>query len=346
MGAIELRNRIIMAPLTRTRSDANAVPSKIMIEYYRQRASAGLIIAEATALSPTGLGYPNTPGIWSEEQIDAWKEITNAVHEEGGKIVLQVWHVGRMSDPIYLNGALPVAPSAIAPDGYVSLIRPKKRFVTPHALTKPEIKSIVEEFRQGAKNAMLAGFDGVEIHGANGYLPNQFLNAGSNIRTDEYGGVLENRARFMLDILDAVIDSCGSDRVGIHLSPQEQEGFLVKSDYQTTLESYSYLMREINKRHIAFVFIRESFFAMPRFAPELKKLFTGSIILNEDFSPEEAENAIANGQADAMAFGTLFISNPDLPKRIKLGLDFNESIPERYYYTPIESGYTDYPQIL
>jgi len=345
MGAIALKNRIIMAPLTRTRSDANAVPSKIMIEYYRQRASAGLIIAEATALSPMGLGYPNTPGIWSEEQIVAWKKITDAVHEEGGKIVLQIWHVGRMSDPIYLNGSLPLAPSAIAPDGHVSLIRPKKNFVTPRALTQSEIKVIVEEFRQGSKNAMAAGFDGIEIHGANGYLPNQFLNIGSNQRTDEYGGTIENRARFMLEILDAVVDACGADRVGMHLSPQEQEGFMLKSDYNTTLEAYSYLMREINKRKIAFVFIRESFFAPQRFALELKKLFDGCVILNEDFSPEEAENALQKGEAEAMAFGTLFISNPDLPQRIKLGLAFNESIPERYYYTPIESGYTDYPKL-
>jgi len=192
---------------------------------------------------------------------------------------------------------------------------------------------------------MAAGFDGVEIHGANGYLPNQFLNIGSNQRTDEYGGTIENRARFMLEILDAVVDACGADRVGIHLSPQEQEGFMLKSDYNTTLEAYSYLIREINKRKIAFVFIRESFFAPQRFALELKKLFNGCVILNEDFSPEEAENALQKGEADAMAFGTLFISNPDLPQRIKLGLAFNESIPERYYYTPIESGYTDYPKL-
>jgi len=315
---------------------------QIMIEYYRQRASAGLIIAEATALSPMGLGYPNTPGIWSEEQIAAWKQITDAVHEEGGKIVLQIWHVGRMSDPIYLDGALPLAPSAIAPDGYVSLIRPKKRFVTPRALTQAEIKIIIEEFRQGAKNAITAGFDGVEIHGANGYLPNQFLNSGSNQRTDEYGGTFENRARFMLEVLDATIDACGANRVGIHLSPQEQEGFMLKSDYNTTLETYSYLMKEINKRKIAFVFIRESFFATKRFAPELKKLFNGSIILNEDYSPEEAENTVQKEEADAIAFGRLFISNPDLPKRIKHSLAFNEPIPERYYYNPIESGYTDY----
>lgn len=345
IGNIDLKNRIVMAPLTRSRCDPDATPSKLMIEYYRQRASAGLIIAEATAVTPMGLGYPNTPGIWSESQILAWRKITDAVHEEGGKIVLQIWHVGRMSDPVYLNGELPVAPSQIAPRGHISLIRPKKKFVVPRELEIVEIQEIVEEFRKGAENAMKAGFDGVEIHGANGYLPNQFFNTGSNHRKDSYGGSLENRARFMLEILDAVVTACGAGHVGLHISPQEGEGSMLQSDYITTLKEYSYLMEEVNKRKIAFVFIRESFYSSKRFAPELKNIYDGTIILNEDFTPQEAENAIKNGDADAVAFGQLFISNPDLPHRIMLGSEFNELVPERYYYTPIESGYTDYPHL-
>lgn len=332
-----------MAPLTRSRCDIGAMPTELMVEYYRQRASAGLIIAEATAVTPMGLGYPNTPGIWSGEQVVAWKKITDAVHEEGGKIFLQIWHVGRMSDPCYLNGKLPVAPSQIAPNGHISLIRPRKNFVVPRELELSEIPGIIEEFRKGAENAIKAGFDGVELHGANGYLPNQFFNIGSNHRTDAYGGSLANRAKFMLEVLDALVSACGAERVGLHISPQEQEASMLQNDYQTTLKEYSYLMNEVNKRKIAFVFVRESFESQKRFAPDLKNLFEGTVILNEDFTPEEAEQAIIRGEGDAIAFGKLFISNPDLPKRIMLGSEFNETVPERFYYTPIESGYTDYP---
>ena len=219
IGDLTLTNRIIMAPLTRCRADSvGRIPNAMMAEYCAQRASAGLIISEATSVSPLGIGYPDTPGIWSQEQIDGWKLTTQAVHKAGGKIFLQLWHVGRISDPFYLDGQLPVAPSAIAAIGHSSLLRPIRQFVTPRALELSEISSIVEEFRQGAINAKLAGFDGVEIHGANGYLPDQFLQDGSNKRTDIYGGSIENRARFMLEITDAVISVWGASRVGMHLA--------------------------------------------------------------------------------------------------------------------------------
>ena len=220
IGDLELNNRIIMAPLTRCRADEGRVPNALMAEYYVQRASAGLIISEATAVTPMGVGYPDTPGIWSDEQVRGWSNITKAVHAAGSKIVLQLWHVGRVSDPIYLNGQLPVAPSAIKPAGHVSLIRPMKDFVTPRALETEEIADIVDAYRLGAENAKAAGFDGVEIHGANGYLLDQFLQSSTNQRTDRYGGSLENRARLLLEVTDAVVEVWGAGRVGMHLAPR------------------------------------------------------------------------------------------------------------------------------
>lgn len=206
VGPYNLPNRIIMAPLTRTRATGGGrVPNALMAEYYSQRASAGLIISEATIVSPMGAGYPDTPGIWSKDQVEGWKKVTEAVHKKGGRIFLQLWHVGRVSDPIYLDGKLPVAPSAVAPEGHVSLIRPQKKYVTPRSLQTDEISDIVEEFRKGALNAMEAGFDGVEVHGANGYLLDQFLQDGTNKRNDRYGGSLENRARFFLEVTDAAL---------------------------------------------------------------------------------------------------------------------------------------------
>ncbi|MCL4169420.1 UNVERIFIED_CONTAM: hypothetical protein GTU68_002914, partial [Idotea baltica] len=210
---------MIMAPLTRCRSGEGRVPSALMAEYYAQRASAGLIISEATSVNPMGVGYPDTPGIWSDEQVEGWRLVTDAVHAKGGRILLQLWHVGRISDPLYLGGALPVAPSAIAAGGHVSLVRPKKDFVTPRALAIEEIPAIVEAFRKGAENAKRAGFDGVEIHGANGYLLDQFLQDSTNQRTDAYGGSIENRARLMLEVVDAVTSVWGPDRVGLHIAP-------------------------------------------------------------------------------------------------------------------------------
>ena len=220
LGDLHLPNRIFMAPLTRLRGTPDHIPTPIMVDYYTQRATAGLIISEATPIDPMGVGYANVPGLWSQQQVEAWKPITAAVHNAGGRIFAQIWHVGRISDPIYLNGRLPVAPSAIAAAGQVSLLLPKKDFVTPRALELHEIKEVVEAFRRGAQNAQAAGFDGVEIHGANGYLLDQFLQDGSNHRTDEYGGAIENRARLHLEVADAAISVFGPGRVGMHLAPR------------------------------------------------------------------------------------------------------------------------------
>ena len=220
LGELNLPNRVVMAPLTRCRASAGRVPNALMAEYYVQRASAGLILSEATSVCPQGVGYPDTPGIWSDAQVEGWKLVTKAVHAAGGRIFLQLWHVGRVSHPAYLDGQLPVAPSAIAPKGHVSLLRPQQEYVAPRALETAEIPAVVEAYRKGAENAKQAGFDGVEIHGANGYLLDQFLQDSTNKRTDAYGGSIENRARLMLEVTDAVISVWGSGRVGMHLAPR------------------------------------------------------------------------------------------------------------------------------
>ncbi len=255
VGALELPNRIIMAPLTRARAGVTRTPNALMVEYYRQRATAGLIISEATSVDPMGVGYADTPGIWSDEQVRGWTAITDAVHAEGGRMILQLWHVGRMSDPMFLEGQLPVAPSAIAPAGHVSLVRPLKSFVTPRALETSEIPDIIEAYRRGAENAQRAGFDGVEIHGANGYLLDQFLQDSSNHRTDEYGGSVENRARLMLEVTDAVISVWGADRVGMHLAPRGDAHDMGDSN---PAETFGHVARELGQRRIAFICARES----------------------------------------------------------------------------------------
>jgi 2,4-dienoyl-CoA reductase-like NADH-dependent reductase (Old Yellow Enzyme family) len=242
-----------------------------MREYYQQRVGAGLIISEATSISPMGVGYPNTPGIWSKEQVAGWQRVTDGVHNAGGRIILQLWHVGRISDPVYLNGARPVAPSAIAPGGHVSMIRPEKSFVTPRPLELDEIPAIIEEYRRGAENALAAGFDGVELHGANGYLLDQFLQDVSNHRTDEYGGPIENRARLMLEAVDAAISVWGAARVGLHLNPRAATHSMGDSNKAAT---FGYVAREVGKRGIAFICARESL-EEPRLEPELKKAFGG-----------------------------------------------------------------------
>lgn len=342
LGDILLNNRIIMAPLTRCRSDEGHVPNDIMLEYYKQRAGAGLIISEATAISPMAVGYPNIPGIWSDAQVKAWKRITDAVHQEGGKIFLQLWHVGRISDPEYLNGELPVAPSAIAAKGQVRLLRPKRDFVVPRALKLTEISEIIEDYRKGAENAKAAGFDGVELHGANGYLPNQFLTEISNQRTDAYGGSVKNRARFLLEVLDAIISVYGAGRVGLHISPQDDEHGM-GADPVAAFDNYTYLMEEVSKRKIAFVCARESVYHANRMGPELKKILNGAYIVNEDFTKESAEQALKSGEADAVAFGNLFISNPDLPKRFLMNAILNDTDTDKYYFPSTAEGYTDYP---
>ncbi|WP_269538630.1 alkene reductase [Cerasicoccus fimbriatus] len=338
VGAWELPNRIIMAPLTRTRASEGRVPNAMMAEYYAQRASAGLIISEATSVDPMGVGYPNTPGIWSEEQVEGWKLITDAVHAKGGRILLQLWHVGRISDPVYLNGALPIAPSAIKPAGHVSLVRPMKDFETPRALELEEIPAIVEAFRKGAENAKRAGFDGVELHGANGYLLDQFLQDSANHRTDAYGGSIENRARLMLEAVDAAISVWGPDRVGLHLAPKGDIHDMGDSDLAAT---FGYVAEQMKQRGIAFLFTRESQ-DEPRIFPELKKKFGGVLIANQQLDKDTAESLINRGDADAVSWGQQFIANPDLVERLAENLPLNEPDPSTFY-SDGPKGYIDYP---
>lgn len=341
-GAFLLPNRILMAPLTRCRSSEGRVPNDLMATYYRQRASAGLIISEATAVDPMGVGYPDTPGIWSDAQVAGWKNITQAVHEAGGQIVLQLWHVGRISDPLYLNGAQPVAPSAIAAGGHVSLVRPEKSFVTPRALDTAELPGIIAAYRLGAENAQRAGFDGVELHGANGYLLDQFLQDSTNHRTDDYGGSLENRARLMLEAVDAAISVWGADRVGLHLAPRSDAHDMGDSDPSAT---FGYVAREAGRRGLAFLCARENHLApTPALGPKLKEEFGGVFIANEKFTREAAEAAITAGEADAVAWGQQFIANPDLPRRFREGAALNAPQPQTFYGKGPE-GYTDYPAL-
>ncbi len=339
-GDIVLPNRVVMAPLTRSRATASRVPNALMAQYYAQRATAGLILSEATAVTPMGVGYADTPGVWSPQQVEGWKLTTSAVHAAGGRILLQLWHVGRISDPVFLGGALPVAPSAIAPKGHVSLVRPQRPFVTPRALETDEIPGIVEAYRRAAENARLAGFDGVEIHGANGYLLDQFLQDGSNRRTDAYGGSIKNRARLMLEVADAAISVWGAGRVGMHLAPRGESHSMGDSDPAAT---FGYVARELGRRRIAFLCVRESL-GERRIGPQLKAAFGGVYIANEKFSLETANQALAAGEADAAAFGRLFIANPDLPRRFALGAALNEPQPDTFYSAGPE-GYTDYPAL-
>lgn len=337
MGDLTLKNRIIMAPLTRCRAIDNRIPNEWMVEYYRQRSGAGLILSEATAVDPMGVGYPNTPGIWSKEQVEGWKKVTDEVHRAGGLIFCQLWHVGRISHSSYLNGELPVAPSAIRPEGHVSLVRPITEFETPRALETEEIAKIVAQYSRGAKLAKDAGFDGVEIHGANGYLIDQFLHEKSNKRTDQYGGSVANRARFMMEVTDAVLQEWDASRVGMHIAPKGDSHDVGSPDLE---ELFTYVATELGKRKLAFICARESYDGN-EIGPDLKKAFGGIYIANQGFSKETAEAAIEAGNADAVAFGKAYIANPDLAKRFETGAELNEPNPETFYGSDTR-GYTDY----
>jgi 2,4-dienoyl-CoA reductase-like NADH-dependent reductase (Old Yellow Enzyme family) len=340
VGALTLPNRVIMAPLTRLRGTVDHKPTALMVEYYRQRASAGLILTEGTPVSPMGVGYARVPGIWSAEQTELWKPVTAAVHEAGGRIFAQIWHVGRVSDPLFLGGRLPVSASAIAPAGTVSLVRPQKSFEVPRALAIDEIQEVIEEFRNGAKNAKEAGFDGVEIHGANGYLLDQFLHSGSNERTDEYGGPVENRARLHLEVAEAASSVFGAGRVGMHLAPRGDIMSMSDSDARGT---FLYLAKALGERGLAFLCARE-YHGDDRLGPDLKKAFGGVYIANEQYDQAQAEHVIEAGEADAVAFGKLFIANPDLPKRFATGAALN-TLDVNTFYTHEAHGYTDYPSM-
>jgi len=340
VGDLTLRNRIIMAPLTRQRASEGRVPNDLMLEYYTQRADAGLILTEATSVTPQGVGYADSPGLWSTEQVKGWRKITAAVHDKGGLIAAQLWHVGRISDPIFLNGELPVAPSAIAAGGHVSHVRPKRAYVTPRALETAEVAGVLEAYRHGAKMALEAGFDGVEVHAANGYLLDQFLQDSTNHRTDQYGGSLENRARLLLEVVDACVEIWGAGRVGVHLSPRADAHTMGDSDLAGT---FTYVATELGKRGIAFICAREHE-GEDSLGPKLKAAFGGVYIANEGFTRESAEAAIDAGRADAVAFGVQYIANPDLVRRFELNAPLNTPDPSTFYAQGAV-GYTDYPAL-
>lgn len=343
-GALRLPNRLVMAPLTRCRAGEGRVPNRMMADYYAQRASFGMILSEATSICPMGVGYPDTPGIWSAAQIEGWREVTRAVHQAGSTILLQLWHVGRISDPVYLDGMQPVSASAVKPEGHVSLLRPHKSFETPRALEMEEIPGVIDAYRLGAENAMTAGFDGVEIHSANGYLIDQFLQDSTNRRMDDYGGPIENRVRFLLEVTDAVASVCGADRLGIHLAPRCDSHDMGDSDPAAL---FSHVARELGKRRLAFLCAREAYDHpdIAALGPMMKREFGGVYIANEGFTAESAREAVANGTADAVAFGKAAIANPDLVERIRTGAEWNDPDPETFYGGDIK-GYIDYPQLL
>lgn len=339
VGDLELPNRIFMAPLTRLRGTVDHVPRpELMAEYYEQRASAGLIITEGTPVDPMGVGYAQVPGIWSEQQVEKWKPVVDAVHRAGGRIFAQIWHVGRISHPMFLGGKLPVAPSAIKPKGHVSLVRPQVEFETPRALETDEVDAVIEQFGRGAANAKKAGFDGVELHGANGYLLDQFLQSSTNHRTDKYGGSVENRARLMLAAADAAIDVFGAGRVGMHLAPRCDSHDMGDAD---PAETFGYVARELGRRKIAFIMARE-YEGADSLGPKLKREFGGVYVANEKFTLESAQAILQRGDADAVAFGREYIANPDLVERFQKNAELNVPRPE-LFYTHGAEGYTDYP---
>ena len=339
LGGLDLPNRVIMAPLTRMRAvPETRAPTALMAQYYVQRASAGLILAEATSVEAMGVGYVGTPGVWSPEQVAGWKRVTSEVHAAGGRIALQLWHVGRISEPLVLDGATPISASAIAATGFISHQKPKRPFPVPRALELHEIPRVVEAFRQAAENAQAAGFDGVEIHGANGYLLDQFLQDNSNKRSDAYGGPARNRARLHLEVADACISVWGAERVGMHLAPRGDAQDMGDSDAPGT---FGYLAGELGKRGLGYLFLRE-YVGHDRLAPMIKSAFGGPVIVNEQYTLDQSIADLDAGVADAVGFGRTFIANPDLPARLRAGAPLNE-LNARTIYSPGPEGYTDYP---
>ncbi|ENW97820.1 alkene reductase [Acinetobacter sp. NIPH 298] len=338
VGDFTIKNRLVLAPLTRARSGEERIPNDLMVEYYQQRANAGLIITEATVISPKAAGYANTPGLWSQEQAQAWHKIVDAVHVQGSKIVVQLWHVGRISHPDLLEDDIPVAPSAIQPAGEVSLLRPKRPFVTPRALSHEEIQEIVAQYKNAAELAKAAGFDGVELHAANGYLIDQFLQSGTNQRNDEYGGSVENRARLLLQVVDAFIEVWGAGRVGVHLAPRGDSHDMTD---ENPLATFGYVVEQLDQRNVAFIFTRE-YEAEDSLMPALRPKFNGVWIANEKLTPASAKRILATGQADAVSFGLAYIANPDLLDRLEHDLPLNQVNFQTLYAADAE-GYTDYP---
>lgn len=341
IGRYHLPNRVIMAPMTRSRADDAGVPGGLTATYYAQRAEAGLIITEGVFPSALGKGYVNTPGIETDEQVAAWQKITEAVHAKGGHIFMQLMHSGRISHPLLLpDGAQPVAPSAIKPAGQTWTKEGPKDFVIPHALTIDEIKVVVEVYRQGTRRALEAGFDGVELHGASGYLPEQFLSSGSNQRTDEYGGSIQRRSHFILEVVEAMVDEVGSDRVGIKLSPEMNFNDITDD---TPQETYAYLVEHLCEFKLAYLHVA-LFGSETDYHTLLKPLFNGAYLIGGGLNKTSAEALLDEHKADATVFGSSFLANPDLVERFRQDAPLNE--PDKAtFYTPGEKGYTDYPTL-
>ncbi|CAB1207381.1 alkene reductase [Acinetobacter bouvetii] len=342
MGDLKLKNRVIMAPLTRSRATADRVPTPMMAEYYAQRASSGLIISEATVISEEANGYLNTPGLFTDAQTQGWKQVTEAVHAKDGLIVAQLWHVGRVSHPDLLEGETPVSASAVQQAGYVSLLRPKREYVVPRPLKISEIQAITEQYKQAAIRAKAAGFDGVELHAANGYLIDQFLQSKTNLREDEYGGSVENRARFLLEVVDALIEVWGAGRVGVHLAPRGDEHDMGDANPK---ETFGYVLEELGKRKIAFFFTRE-YLAEDSISDYMKQRSGGvPYIANMRLSREDAMDLLQSGQADAVSFGKAYIANPDLYERLLADAPLNELVLETMIGSQVAEGYIDYPTL-
>ena len=353
LGAVTLRNRVVMAPMTRSRAGAGHVPTALTATYYEQRASAGLIITEGAQISPEGVGYPSTPGIHSDEQVAAWRRVTSAVHARGGKIFLQLWHVGRISHPsMQPGGQLPVAPSAIAPAGQLYTATGMQAFVAPRALDTAELPRVVQDFAEGARRARAAGFDGVEVHAANGYLIDQFLRSSTNQRTDAYGGSVENRTRFLLEVVEAVVAAWEPGRVGVRVSPTNPFNDIHDAD---PIATFGHAAEALDRFGLAYLHViepvREAELSeekwtesepAPLVAPELRRRFRGPLIVNGGYASESAEAAVADGTADLVAFGVPYIANPDLLERLASGTPLAAADPASFYGGD-ERGYTDYP---
>jgi N-ethylmaleimide reductase len=348
LGPYELANRIVMAPLTRARAGEGDVPLSMTADYYAQRASAGLLIAEAATVSSQAKGYAWTPGIFNQDQVIGWRKVTEAVHAKGGRIFLQIWHVGRISHPdLQPGGALPVAPSAIRPNAEAFTEQGTKPAVTPRALSLEEIPGIIDQFRLGAENALAAGFDGVEIHGANGYLLDQFLKDGANHREDAYGGSIVNRARLMLDVTEAVIGVWGADRVGLRISPLSDANDLTDSNPQSV---FQYLIDRLNAYGLAYLHVVEGIAGGPREVEGgfdldiLRRGFKGLYMVNNGYTLELANQVLRGDKADLIAFGRLFISNPDLVERLRLGAPLTPPDGATFFGGDAK-GYIDYPSL-
>lgn len=350
-GGLELKNRIWMAPLTRSRAtNSENKPFEIHEEYYTQRASSGLIITEGSQVSEDAVGYINTPGIYSKEQIEGWKGVTKAVHDNDGHIFIQLWHVGRISHPDFHNGNQPLAPSAINPNEKSYTPEGFKDTVTPKAMTLEDIKQTIQDFKNAGENAMEAGFDGIEIHSSNGYLLHQFFSATSNVRTDEYGGSIENRAKILFEIIDALKEVMPEQKIGLRLNPSLNGVFGMTAD-EETIPTFEYIVKKLNDYDLAYLHLSEPFtdvseipYLVSKIAKHFRPLYKGTLVINAGFDQEKGNKVIEDGDADAVAYGSLYISNPDLVERFEQNSEL-ASPDKDTFYTPGEKGYTDYPTL-